>query len=93
MMLSELCNTIQPLDEQAMRMAQKRWDQIAKPLHSLGRLEEMIVQLAGIHRTADLQPRKKAVLIFSCLFTPCILQAECSCRYFSGELPKYSRKL
>ena len=41
MMLSELCNTIQPLDEQAMRMAQKRWDQIAKPLHSLGRLEEM----------------------------------------------------
>lgn len=64
MMLSELCNTIQPLDEQAMRVAQKRWDQIAKPLHSLGRLEEMIVQLAGIHRTADLQPRKKAVLIF-----------------------------
>jgi len=64
MMLSELCNTIQPLDEQAMRMVEKRWDQIAKPLHSLGRLEEMIVQLAGIHRTADLQPRKKAVLIF-----------------------------
>ena len=64
MMLSELCNTIQPLDEQAMQTAQKKWNQIAKPLHSLGRLEEMIIQLAGIHGTANLQPRKKAILIF-----------------------------
>lgn len=59
MMLLELCNTIQPLDKQAMLTAQKKWDQIAKPLHSLGRLEEMVVQLAGIHGTADLQPQKK----------------------------------
>lgn len=64
MMLLELCNTMQPLDKQAMLTAQKKWDQIAKPLHSLGRLEEMIVQLAGIRGTADLQPLKKAILIF-----------------------------
>mgnify|MGYP002419986913 FL=1 len=36
----------------------------AKPLHSLGRLEDMIVQLAGICENPVPAPRKKAVLIF-----------------------------
>ena len=26
--------------------ARKRWDSIAKPLHSLGRLEDLVVQIA-----------------------------------------------
>ena len=55
---------IQPLDESAMQAAQQHWNQLAKPLHSLGRLEVMIVQLAGIHRSAQLEQRKKVVLIF-----------------------------
>ena len=48
MTLSECCMQIQPLDETAMQAAQQHWNQLAKPLHSLGRLEDMIVQLAGI---------------------------------------------
>ena len=64
MTLSECCMQIQPLDETAMQAAQQHWNQLAKPLHSLGRLEDMIVQLAGIHRSAQLEQRKKAVLIF-----------------------------
>ena len=64
MTLSECCMQIQPLDETAMQAAQQHWNQLAKPLHSLGRLEDMIVQLAGIHRSAQLEQRKKVVLIF-----------------------------
>lgn len=55
---------IQPLDADAMRAAKEHWDAIAKPLHSLGRLEDMVVQLAGITGSAAIAPRKKAVLIF-----------------------------
>ena len=47
-----------------METARQHWDAIAKPLHSLGRLEDLVVQLAGITGTANLPPRKKAVLIF-----------------------------
>lgn len=64
MTLSECCMQIQPLDEIAMQAAQQHWNQLAKPLHSLGCLEDMIVQLAGIHRSAQLEQRKKVVLIF-----------------------------
>ena len=60
MTLSECCMQIQPLDETAMQAAQQHWNQLAKPLHSLGRLEDMIVQLAGIHRSAQLEQRKNA---------------------------------
>ena len=55
MTLSECCMQIQPLDEIAMQAAQQHWNQLAKPLHSLGRLEDMIVQLAGIHHSAQLE--------------------------------------
>ena len=34
--------------------ARKRWDSIAKPLHSLGRLEDLVVQMAGIMQTANI---------------------------------------
>lgn len=37
----------------AKEQAQYRWDHVAKPLHSLGKLEDLIVQIAGIQQTAD----------------------------------------
>lgn len=52
------------VDETAMLAAQNRWDGIAKPLRSLGELEKMVIQLAGIEQTPDLSQRKKAVLVF-----------------------------
>lgn len=51
-------------DAQAMQSARDRWDAIAKPLHSLGKLEDMIVQIAGIRQTADFGLRPRCVLVF-----------------------------
>jgi len=49
-------------DEQAMRQAKKRLDNIAKPLNSLGRLEELIIKCAGIYRTDRFNFDKKCVV-------------------------------
>lgn len=48
MQLKELIKEIQPLDEDAMQSARTRQDTLTKPPGSLGRLEELSVQLAGI---------------------------------------------
>lgn len=44
--------------------ARRRWDSIAKPLHSLGRLEDLVVQMAGIMQTADVRIDKRCALVF-----------------------------
>lgn len=44
--------------------ARRRWDSIAKPLHSLGRLEDLIVQIAGVQQTADVRIGKRCALVF-----------------------------
>ena len=44
--------------------AQYRWDHVAKPLHSLGRLEDAIVQIAEIQQTVDVCIRKRCALVF-----------------------------
>ena len=44
--------------------ARRRWDSIAKPLHSLGRLEDLVVQIAGIRQTADVRIDKRCALVF-----------------------------
>lgn len=48
MTLQSLLNSITALDESAMDEARRRQAQLAKPPGSLGRLEELSVQLAGI---------------------------------------------
>ena len=40
-----------------------RWDSIAKPLGSLGRLEEVLIQIAGIQGTHQVEIRNRALLI------------------------------
>ena len=47
-MLNELLCRIEPLDMDSMKAAQTRLDSLTKPLGSLGKLEEIIVKLAGI---------------------------------------------
>ena len=44
--------------------ARRRWDSIAKPLHSLGRLEDLVVQIAGVQQTADVRIDKRCALVF-----------------------------
>ncbi len=63
MTLQETIEQIQPLDEQAMEASGKHWDSIAKPLGSLGKLEQAVIQIAGIQRTADIKIEKKGLVI------------------------------
>ena len=54
---------IVPLDEAAMASARTRQDQLTKPLGSLGRLEELSVQLAGTLGDATPAIRRKTVIL------------------------------
>lgn len=54
---------IQELDQYAMDISKKKWDSIAKPLHSLGKLEDNLIQIAGMTRSAAIDVRKKALVI------------------------------
>lgn len=54
---------IKPIDRRAQKKAMLRWDGIAKPLQSLGKLETMVIRLCGIEKTPDPTYRKKAVVI------------------------------
>lgn len=47
-MLEKIIEKIQPLDEAAMETAQARQNTLTKPAGSLGRLEELSIQIAGI---------------------------------------------
>lgn len=49
-------------DEQAMKSAQNHWDSIAKPLDGLGRLEKMIIRIAGMTGNPDVRIGKRAVI-------------------------------
>ncbi len=65
MLLEKTLNEIGGLDEKAMKLAQKRLDSLIKPPGSLGRLEEIAVQLAGITGQARPEIRKKAVIVMA----------------------------
>ena len=56
---------IKPLDEAAMSAARARQAQLAKPPGSLGRLEELSVQLAGIMGKVQSTIEKKHLLVFA----------------------------
>ena len=62
MALEETLAQIKPLDKTAMEMAAKRWDSIAKPLHSLGKMEKLVIQIAGITGSADVSVKKRALV-------------------------------
>ncbi len=63
--LVQLVNGIEPLDKEAMDLAQRRWNTLGKPLHSLGRLEELVIQLAGIKKTPMPKAKKRAVVVMA----------------------------
>ena len=65
MSLEEIIQNIKPLDEKAMDLCAKRWNTLGKPLYSLGRLEEMVIQMAGIYRHPMARPKKKAVIVMA----------------------------
>ena len=65
MELSDITNAILPLDAAAMAAARERQAQLAKPPGSLGRLEDLSVQLAGITGKIHNQIAKKHLLVFA----------------------------
>lgn len=52
------------LNQSAMQKAQKRWDSIAKPLRGLGRLEDVVIKIAGIQGSEEIALQKRAMLVF-----------------------------
>ncbi len=65
MNLNSQIQLIKDIDINSMLEAKRRWDSIAKPLGSLGKLEDIIIQIAGMKENArTLELDKKALLIF-----------------------------
>ena len=63
MILEQTLQDIKPLDKQAMQAAQKHWDALAKPLHGLGDLEDVLTKIAGITGTPVIDLSKKCVIV------------------------------
>lgn len=57
-----ICENIQPLNKKAMEESQKRWNSIAKPLHSLGKMEEVVIRIAGVTGDAVMHLEKKGLV-------------------------------
>lgn len=59
----ELAIKAEPADKDAMQEARAVWDSICKPLSGLGRLEDMVVKLAGIMGSADVRLDRRCVVV------------------------------
>ena len=60
----DLLNTqIRPLDKEAMDAAKAHWDYTAKPVGSLGELEDIVIKLAGIQKTDRPEISKRAAIV------------------------------
>lgn len=59
----EICGKIKAADESSMEKARRHWMSVGKPLFSLGKLEDAVIQIAGIKGTPDYHLDKKALVI------------------------------
>ena len=65
MEMTSLIQSILPLEEGAMHAARQRQAQLAKPPGSLGRLEELSIQLAGITGQVHNTVKRQHLLVFA----------------------------
>ena len=61
--VEKLRRHILPADETSMEQARAHWMTVGKPLFSLGKLEDAVIRMAGIKRSADYTLEKKALVI------------------------------
>jgi len=54
---------IKGINRDAVMKAKAHWNGIAKPLHGLGLMEEIITQIVGIQNTVDVHIDKRAVIV------------------------------
>ena len=65
MKLEEIIKDIKPLDEAAMHAARARQDTLTKPRGSLGKLEELSIQLAGMKANPFPSVEGKAIIVMA----------------------------
>ncbi|MCD7744835.1 MAG: nicotinate-nucleotide--dimethylbenzimidazole phosphoribosyltransferase [Lachnospiraceae bacterium] len=58
----QILETIDPGDGKAKELCRTRWNSIAKPLHSLGWMEDAIARIAAAQHSADVQTAKKILV-------------------------------
>lgn len=61
--LKDVKGLISPADAASIEAAEKRWLSVAKPLFSLGKLEDAVIRMAGIKRTPEFELKKKGLVI------------------------------
>ena len=54
---------IDPFNKDRYDEIRARWDRVAKPLNSLGRFEEITARIGAIHDSAEIDIRKRAVIM------------------------------
>ncbi len=64
-LLEKTIAEIKPLDEDARGEAKKHMDNLIKPIGSLGRLEELAIQIAGITRKVNNSFERKCTIIMA----------------------------
>lgn len=63
MTLQEVISSIQGPDEAARKASLAWWDSLAKPLGSLGLLEEMVTRIAALTGSADVRLTRRVLLV------------------------------
>ncbi|OON88625.1 nicotinate-nucleotide--dimethylbenzimidazole phosphoribosyltransferase [Pyramidobacter sp. C12-8] len=61
--LNEINSRLTGLDEAAVKASQERWSVVAKPLKSLGALEDLVTRIAGITGEARFDIGKRALVV------------------------------
>jgi len=54
---------IRYVDTTAAKRCKKRWDSIAKPLHSLGKMEDYLIKIAGMTGSDCISLKRKALVV------------------------------
>lgn len=63
MELEQALALIQPASQEAIRQAWNHWNNLALPLHSLGRLQDTVVRIAGMTGSPQVELKKKALVV------------------------------
>lgn len=64
MTLGEELERVKAPSRKAAERAKARWDHVAKPLHGLGLLEDMVVKIAAVQGTDQIRLEHRTLLIF-----------------------------
>jgi len=64
MPLKTLLERIKPVDQAAYAACIGRFDAVAKPVGSLGQMETLLARIAAVYGDADIDIKKKCVLVF-----------------------------